>query len=128
MTVNPKERFGGNKVPMSCVPVPVMMEVALAMLEGAMKYGRHNYRSTEILSSTYYDAATRHIGAWWEGENNDPDSGLSHISKAIASLIVLRDSMIMKTMVDDRPKSYPDGWMDELNAHVSVLKDKLGKA
>lgn len=122
---NPKEAFGNNKVAMSCVPAPVLMELGLAMMEGAIKYGAHNYRDTPILASTYYDAVDRHMKAWWEGENVDPGSGISHITKAIASLVVLRDAMLFGTFEDDRPKAYPAGWLDEFNKKVIELKEKL---
>lgn len=42
---NPKEVFGIKKAPMSTVPVPVLLELGIAMQEGACKYGRHNYRT-----------------------------------------------------------------------------------
>jgi hypothetical protein len=74
------------------------------MLEGARKYGRHNYRISGVRASVYIDATKRHLDKWWDfGEDTDPDSGLSHITKAICSLYVLRDAMINGKMVDDRP-------------------------
>lgn len=92
-----------------------MAEVGVAMLEGARKYGRHNYRVSGVRASVYYDAAVnRHMGPWWEGENIDPDSGLSHVTKAIASLTVLRDAMIRGKMVDDRPPGTV-GYLQHLN-------------
>src|SRR5262249_31685782 len=67
-------------------------------------YRRHNYRVAGVLASVYYDATLRHLQYWWEGEDLDPDTGLSHITKAIASLYVLRDAMLHKGMfIDDRP-------------------------
>ena len=53
--------------------------------EGARKYGRHNYRVIGVRGSVYYDATLRHVTAWWEGEDLDPERGINHISKAIAS-------------------------------------------
>jgi hypothetical protein len=100
---NPKDAVGIRKVPFSCLSMPVMAEVAVAMLEGARKYGRHNYRVIGVRASVYYDAAFRHLMASWEGENTDPDSGLDHITKAIATLMVLRDAKIRGKCVDDRP-------------------------
>jgi hypothetical protein len=100
---NPKDSIGVNKAPMSTLPANVLMEVGVAMLEGAAKYGRHNYRAVGVRASVYYDALMRHMMAWWEGEDIDADSGLSHITKAIATLMVLRDSMARGNMVDDRP-------------------------
>jgi len=43
------------------------------------------------------------LTAFWEGEDTDPDSQLSHITKAISALIVLRDAMIQNNWTDDRP-------------------------
>jgi hypothetical protein len=117
---NPKDAIGILKAPMSTVPAPVMLEVGLALLEGAIKYGRHNYRVVGVRSSVYYDAAMRHLMAWWEGEDTDPDSGLSHITKAIASLTVLRDAMLRGKLSDDRPPKTL-GFMAELNAHAKRL-------
>jgi hypothetical protein len=122
---NPKDMVGIKKAPMSTVPTGVLMEVGVAMLEGALKYGRHNYRSIGVRSSVYYDAALRHLGAWWEGEDRDPDSGLSHITKCIASLVVLRDAMRQGNLNDDRPPREVDAeWMLELNKHVAALQEK----
>lgn len=100
---NPKDMVGTRKAPMSTVPANVMAEVGVAMLEGACKYGRSNYRVAGVRSSVYYDAVIRHLFSWWEGEDIDPDSGMSHITKAITSLVVLRDAMIQDMATDDRP-------------------------
>jgi len=100
---NPKDALGIKKAPLSTVPMQVVYRIGLAMLEGARKYGRHNYRSMGVKASVYFDAMQRHINVWWEGEDIDPDSGLNHIDKAMACLTVLRDSMLMGNWVDDRP-------------------------
>ena len=120
---NPKDALGIKKVPFSTVPATVMAELGVAMLEGALKYGRHNYRVIGVRASVYYDAEKRHMTDWWEGEDLDPDSQLSHVIKAIASLTVLRDAMISGNWVDDRPPRAPKGWMAKLNEKVvSLLK------
>lgn len=102
---NPKDVCGIRKAPMSTVSAAVMAEVGVAMLEGAAKYGRHNYRAVGVRASVYYDATMRHMMDWWEGVDIDPDSGMHHITKAITSLIVLRDAMIQGMLTDDRPPS-----------------------
>ena len=99
----PKDAIGISKAPMSTVPAAVLAEVGVAMLEGACKYGRSNFRIAGVRASVYYDATMRHLMAWWEGEDTDPDSGMSHITKAITSLVVLRDAMIQDMCTDDRP-------------------------
>lgn len=118
---NPKDSVGIKKVPMSTVPAAVMAEVGLAMLEGALKYGRHNYRASGVRASVYYDATLRHLFAWWEGQDLDPDSGLSHVTKAIACLVVLRDSMRQGMLTDDRPPGSDVSFIAELNAIAARL-------
>lgn len=113
---NPKDAVGTGKVPFSTVPAPVIAEIGLAMLEGARKYRRHNYRAIGVRASVYYDAAMRHLTAWWEGQDLDPDSGLHHIIKALSTLTVLRDAMLNAKVNDDRPPSMPNpDWVRGLN-------------
>ena len=121
---NPKDVLGIKKLPMSPVSGPVMAEIALGMYEGARKYGRHNYRVIGVRGSVYYDAALRHLLAWWEGEDIDPGSGVSHISKCLASLVVLRDAMIRGNWTDDRPPKSKAGWLEEFNKKVEEIADK----
>ncbi len=119
---NPKDALGIKKVPLHTVPSKPLLEVALAMMEGSRKYGSHNYREIGVRMSTYYDAAMRHLISWWEGEDIDPDSGVHHLIKAIASLFVVRDGMFMGNCVDDRPIRYPSGInMDEFNEAAAKL-------
>jgi len=124
---NPKDAVGIKKVPLSVVSAPVLMEIGLGMMEGARKYRRHNYRVAGVRASVYYDAAMRHLMGWWEGEDIDPDSGLSHVSKALACLSVLRDSMILENWKDDRPPKHKDGWINEYNKKAKEIIEKYPK-
>jgi|JI10StandDraft_1071094.scaffolds.fasta_scaffold58205_4 hypothetical protein len=121
---NPKDAFGVKKASLSCVSAPVLMEVGVGMQEGGCKYGRHNYRVIGVLGSVYYDASLRHLMSWWEGEDIDPDSGMSHVTKAICSLVVLRDAMIQGKFNDDRPPRAVAGWLAPLNAKSEALFEK----
>ena len=121
---NPKDSVGIEKVPASVIPRNVLAEVGLGLAEGARKYGRHNWRAVGVRYSVYFDAANRHLDAFWEGEDIDPDSGLSHVTKAITGLIVLRDAMMQDMATDDRPprakpymKSLNDGMKEIINKY-----------
>lgn len=85
----------------------VLLLVAVAMQEGALKYGKHNYRSKQyrILVSTYIDAAFRHeVQFGYFHEDKDAESGLHHVVKLLASLFVLGDSINNDhNLTDDRP-------------------------
>lgn len=123
---NPKDHRGVNKASLSYVSMPVLYEVGLGMLEGGYKYGRHNYRVVGVRASIYFDAAMRHLAAWWEGEDYDPDSSakLHHLSKAIASLVVMRDAIINEMWTDDRPPRPVKGWLDRCNQEVRKLNEQ----
>lgn len=124
---NPKDGIGSRKWrQLATIPVRVLWEVGVAMLEGALKYGRFNYRVSGVRASVYYDAAVGHITQWAEGEDLDPDTGLSHITKAIASLMVLRDGMLEGNFIDDRqPKHHKlDAHRDELQKIVDEMLAK----
>jgi len=122
---NPKDAVGIRKAPMSTVSAPFLVGVGTAMMEGAVKYGRHNYRVAGVRSSVYYDAAMRHLMSWWEGEDIDPDSGLPHIIKAAACLAVLYDSLAYGNLNDDRPPPHKTGWLAPFNKVAGDLLDKF---
>jgi hypothetical protein len=124
-TSNPKDAVGSSKAPLSTVSQAVLAELGVAMLEGALKYGRHNYRRAPIRASVYFDALQRHMRAWFDaGEDIDPESGLSHITKAIATLAVLRDSMITGQWDDDRPPPAPAEFFRECDKRAAELVAK----
>ncbi len=121
---NPKDAVGVRKWrQFTTVPFTVLWELGVAMLEGARKYGRHNYRIAGVRSSVYVDAALGHIHCYWEGEDIDPLSGLHHVTKAIASLTVLRDAMIQDMCVDDRPPKTKN--LAKVKADLQAAVDKI---
>ena len=100
---NPKDIQGLKKPQMHLIPHRDMKEVAKVMKTGADKYGEWNWRDEDIQVSKYISACERHLGAWFEGEDLD-ESGQNHIDHAIATLLILRDSIIGGNLIDDRPK------------------------
>lgn len=120
---NPKDAIGIRKAPMSVLSMAVLAEVGVGVLEGASKYGRHNWRGAGIRESVYFDATMRHLMSYWEGEDVDPDSGLSHVTKAICSLMVWRDALIQGMATDDRPPRSAE-FYPALNKLAGELVDK----
>lgn len=130
VAINPKEVAAGGegRIPWQALPVRPLVGAALAMGEGAHKYGRHNYRKTRIKSSVYFDSTLRHFFAWWEGEDIDAASGLHHIDKTIAGLLVLRDAQLRGMSDDDRPPACDAGWIGASGAEFGRMRDKLAAA
>lgn len=118
---NPKDAVGCTKPPTHLIPTPVLYEVGNALLEGACKYGAYNWRVAGVRASIYDSACGRHLSAWREGEDLDPDSGIHHISKAIAGLMVIRDAMMQGKFNDDRPPKAKAGWMAEAQKQTDAI-------
>jgi len=130
LDANPKDAVGSRKARwFSYLPLQALVGVGLAMLEGARKYGRHNYRVAPVRASAYVDAVVcGHLAMWQEGEDIDPDSGANHIDKAIASLLVLRDAMIQGTWIDDRPPAGNVALMRDADKKAAAIIDRYPDA
>jgi hypothetical protein len=90
-----------GKSPISLIPFEAIKETARAFDFGAKKYGRYNFRNG-IEYSRLIDAAIRHIGAFYEGQDIDEESGYNHIGHAIANLSMLIYMYENKKELDDR--------------------------
>ena len=62
--------------------------VARIMGYGAEKYADHNYRKGYEWSKSYA-ALMRHLTAFWDGEDLDPESGLPHLGHAMFHCMAL---------------------------------------
>lgn len=102
---NPKDRLGVKKVPLHLVPPASVIYEALAFGQGAEKYGAYNWREKEVRATVYISAALRHIYAWFDGEENDHQSGLPHLGHAKACLGVIIDALETGNLADDRPQA-----------------------
>lgn len=100
---NPKDLMGTKKVPLSLVPVSSTIYQALAMEDGAIKYGPYNWRSNKVIASIYVDAALRHLAAWFDGEELAADSQKPHLGHALACIGIIVDAYETGNLVDDRP-------------------------
>jgi hypothetical protein len=120
---NPKDIMGTRKTPFSTLSMPVMARMAVSMYEGARKYGRHNYRVVGVKASIYYDAFIRHVSAWYEGEDIDPESGEHHLVKAMTCLMVYLDAEMRGMVVDDRPPK-TIGFLKDTDNKIQALNQK----
>jgi hypothetical protein len=122
---NPKDSIGSSKIPMHLWPETATVLGALGLLDGALKYGRSNFRAAPVRASIYYDAAKRHLNAWFEGRPADPDSGLPDLAHALACLAILVDAEAAGTLIDDRMVA--GGYMatvEKMTPHVKLLQER----
>lgn len=100
---NPKTALGAKKVPLHLVPPSAKHYLALALADGARKYGPYNWRDQPISVSVYKGALERHIDAYWDGEECASDSNIHHIAHAMACCALILDAMTVGMLNDDRP-------------------------
>jgi hypothetical protein len=102
---NPKTAHGVSKPGIEGVPVAPLFMVGEVMRLGIRKYGLTNWRHEAVSASVYYNAAMRHIMAWWDGQNNDFESEQPHLAHAAACLLILLDARLTDDLNDDRPSA-----------------------
>ena len=100
---NPKDIVGSGKLPMELVPDTLEAIASLAFGEGALKYGRFNWRIAGVRASIYRAALRRHLADWWNGEDWDPKTGVPHLASVIACAGIMVDADMCGKLTDDRP-------------------------
>lgn len=106
---NPKTAEGRKKPQLQLVPPIAVQAESYAFLDGAEKYGPYNWRDEKVSISTYIAAARRHLDAFWDGENQVPDSanGCHHLAAVRACMAIILDAGVCSMLNDDRPKPRP---------------------
>jgi hypothetical protein len=121
---NPKDMIGSGKIPLGLVPDTIDVDVSMAFLEGALKYGRYNWRIAGVRASIYREAMHRHMMKWWNGQNKDPKTQVKHLASVIACAGILLDAELCGKLEDDRPPAAPiDRLIDGLEKPVAHLKE-----
>ena len=99
---NPKTIYAEKKSPLGLIPLAALEAAAGAHALGADKYGPWNWREHSVAASVYIHAMLRHIKAWQEVEDIDPESGVSHLGHVMACCGILLDAQRHGQLVDDR--------------------------
>ena len=87
MTTYKGIKYDGEKPKMNLLPPKAIVEVAKVLTFGAEKYDAENWRKLDDLQNRYTAGALRHIFAHMDGEQLDPETGLSHMAHALCCLL-----------------------------------------
>jgi len=91
-----------GKPPLAKVPLALTEAVANVMEYGHKKYGDYNNYKKGMEISRNLSCALRHIMAFQNGEDNDPESEQNHLGHAAARLGFVLDNIKRGTAIDDR--------------------------
>lgn len=92
-----------DKLPMNLLSREALEQTAAVLKFGAQKYAEHNWRKG-FLWSRPLAAAMRHLHAFNDGEDVDPESGLSHLAHAMCCVMFLLEFEKTHKELDDRYK------------------------
>ena len=92
-----------NKLPMHLLSTTALEEIAAVLQFGAEKYESHNWRKGFVWSRPL-SAALRHLLAFNDGEDRDPESNLSHLAHAACCIMFLLEFEKTRPELDDRYK------------------------
>jgi hypothetical protein len=95
-------RFNDGKVALDLVPLSALEDCARVFDYGRRKYAAWNWAKGMGWSDPY-GCLLRHMAAWFNGENNDPESGLPHLGHAMCNLVMLATFARTYHEGDDRP-------------------------
>jgi hypothetical protein len=94
-------KFDGEKLEYGLLP-PLALKATVDVLTfGAKKYERGNWKYVPESKRRYFDALHRHIWAWKEGEQLDPESGKHHLAHAICCLMFMYEHDILYSIDDN---------------------------
>ena len=94
-------KFDGGKPGMDLLPKDALWEISKVLDAGAAKYGRFNWRHG-IEWSRVISAAMRHLTQFNEGEDCDPETGLSHLAHLGCNVVFLLTYLREHPELDDR--------------------------
>jgi len=104
-TMEEGKKFDGDKLRLDLIPTILLRGVAWILTFGAKKYGDRNWEQG-ILYHRLWGAMLRHLMAWYDGEELDPESGKPHLWHAACNLSFLmhfEDNKDRYESFDDRP-------------------------
>jgi hypothetical protein len=112
---NPKDLLAESesRVAFALIPSTALIHLAMALADGARKYGEYNWRDEGVGAMTYVSAAERHLRDWLDGEESAADSKVHHLGHAMACLAIILDAQEIGNLVDNRPPAAPTSEMME---------------
>lgn len=100
------QKHDGSKPRTDLLPTAPLFAIADVLGFGAKKYAAHNWRAG-LEYQRVYGAILRHLFAWQEGEDLDPETGLNHLAHAGCELLFLLEFVgkpELYSHLDDRYK------------------------
>lgn len=96
------KRLNTGKLRLELVPTSSIRALAEVLQAGAAKYDDRNWEKG-MKWTIVYACAMRHLLAWYDGEDLDPESKLNHLKHVLANISFLIEYEKTCPNLDDRP-------------------------
>lgn len=106
MTEDKALRFNEGKLPYDLVPSFPLEELVRVYQHGMKKYAPRNWEKGNEYTINY-GALMRHLQKWYQGEDKDLESNLSHLAHVAWGCFALMEYQRRGVGSDDRPKYAP---------------------
>jgi hypothetical protein len=105
-------KFDSGKIRLDLLPIRPLKDTAEVLTYGLNKYGKDSWREGEMIEwSRVYSSIQRHLFAFQAGEDNDPETGYSHLAHAACNILMMIEHTYINPQGDDRAttaKGYND--------------------
>lgn len=108
------------------IPPEAMDALAAVYGAGADKYDDRNWERGYRYGLSFA-ALQRHLWAWWRGEDNDPESGQSHMAHVMWHAATLFTFRRRGVGTDDRTKSIAEGIQEAFALDHTIIKHPYTK-
>lgn len=96
------KKFDADKARYDLIPPEIEEAIAKVLTFGADKYDERNWE-LGMSWGRPYAALRRHMGAWWSGEDKDPETGMPHTWHAACCIAFIVAFEARGIGTDDRP-------------------------
>lgn len=85
------------------IPAGPLYELACLYGVGALKYAERNFEAGYEWSKSF-GAMQRHAWLFWNGEDADPETGVSHMASVVWNAMAIMQFALTHPELDDRPQ------------------------
>jgi len=94
-----------GKARLDLISPSLLFGLGQALEFGARKYSPNNWRRGFVYSRPFA-SMMRHLWKWWQGQDKDEESGMSHLWHAATCLMMLIEFEDLNLGQDDRPSVF----------------------
>ena len=82
-------KYDEDKMRPSLLPMEALQEVIKVLTYGSKKYADDNWKIVPDAHKRYKDASMRHLMAYFAHQQNDEETGMSHLAHCICCLLFM---------------------------------------